>query len=257
MTQIDILERLYSAHGGREAWQSLSIVHARFSSGGVAYASRFWSGGLHSLPVSVYVPARRVVLNDYPWPGWWGEWNDSHVSIGRAGSPASKTRERARERFTGWVSHPAWDELDLLYFVGYALWNYLSFPHLLSLPGVELLPLEGGRSGEPTLLRVDFPADVPTHSRRQHFHLDGEARLRRHDYVAEVFGPWAAGANFCLGNERVDGLRFCTRRRVVPSLGRVASMPIPTLVWIELDGIHVVRSRDCANAELSLAGLAA
>lgn len=257
MTQIDLLERLYSAHGGREGWESLAVVRARFSSGGVAYASRFRSGKLNSIPVSVCVPARRVLLGDYPWPGWWGEWNDSKVSIGRADSPASRIRERARERFTGWASHLLWDELDLLYFVGYALWNYLAFPHLLSLPGVELRPLAGGKAGEATLLRVVFPADIPTHSRQQHFHLDGEGRLRRHDYVAEVFGQWAAGANFCLQDKMVDGLRFYTRRRVVPSLGRSASMPIPTLVWIELDEIQVVRDRAVSSVEAPADGLAA
>jgi hypothetical protein len=182
------------------------------------------------------------VIRDFPRPGWWGEWQDDRVSIGPNGGPPECVRPRARQRFRGWWLHPRWDDLDLLYFVGYALWNYLSFPRLLEWPGVEPRLVRGGGRGEPALLAVRFPDDLHTHCSQQYFHLDADGHLLRHDYVAEVFGTWAAGANHCTCSETVGGLRLYTRRRVTPSLGRWGSLPLPTLVWINLDDVQVHRA---------------
>jgi hypothetical protein len=239
MTEIDILNRLIAVHGGREAWSDVTAISACLSSGGLAYASRSQSGTLHRKEVLVRLEERRVSILDYPRPGWRGEWHDDQVWIGPDGGPAEQTRANARQRFKGWMAQPRWDDLDLLYFVGYALWNYVSFPRLLELPGVEVRPIRGGRMGQPTLLAARFPDDIPTHSAEQYFHLDADGLLLRHDYVAEVFGSWAAGANHCVRSETVEGLRFYTRRRVTPSLGRWASLPFPTLVWIDLNEIMV------------------
>jgi hypothetical protein len=241
MTEIDIIDRLIAAHGGRDAWSHVTAIGARLSTGGLAFKSRLRFRALRDIEVAVHLIERRTSFLDFPQRGWWGEWCHDQVSIGPDGGAAEQTRSHARGRFKGWLAHPRWDDLDLLYFVGYALWNYLSFPRLLELPGVVLRPLRGGRQGQPTLLAARFPGDVPTHSEHQYFHLDADGLLLRHDYVAEVFGRWAAGANYCLRSEMVNGLRLYTRRRVVPSVGRRASLPFPTLVWIELDDLSVFR----------------
>jgi hypothetical protein len=243
MTEIDIVERLMVAHGGRDAWSDVTAISARLSSDGLAYASRFQSGALRRKKVVVRLDERRVSIHDFPRPGWWGEWHDDRVSIGPHGGPPERARANARQRFRGWLAQPRWDHLDLLYFVGYALWNYLSFPRLLELPGVEVWLIRGGRIGQPTLLAARFPDDIPTHCTQQYFHLDNDGLLLRHDYVAEVFGAWAAGANHCLRSETVEGLRLYTRRRVTPALGSWAALTVPTLVWIDLSEIVVHSTR--------------
>ena len=242
MTAIDIVERLIATHGGRAAWDDVISIRASLSSGGLAYASRFQSGKLVRRDVTVYPGQMRVLMRDFPSAGRWAEWCNDSVRIGRDGQGPHLARDHARARFRGWLLHPRWDDLDLAYFVGYALWNYLSFPRLLELPGVAWQILRGNRVGDPSLVSVTFPTSVPTHCSQQYFHLDANGLLRRHDYVAEVFGPWAAGANLCLRSEVIDGLRLYTRRRVVPSVGRSASVPFPTLVWIDLDQVSVCRS---------------
>lgn len=241
MTEVDILDRLTAAHGGRDAWSDVTAISARLSTGGLAYKSRLRFGALRHIEVAVHLVEQRVSVLDFPWQGWWGEWCHDRVSLGPVGGVAEQRRAHARGRFKGWLAHPRWDDLDLLFFLGYALWNYLSFPRLLALPGVVLRLLHGGRHRQPTLLAARFPDDIPTHCEHQYFHLDADGLLRRHDYVAEVFGRWAAGANHCLRNEMVDGLRLYTRRRVVPAMGHRVSLPVPTLVWIELDDLSVIR----------------
>ena len=132
-----------------------------------------------------------------------------------------------------------WERLDILYFAGYALWDYLSFPLLLALPGVRVTGVEPGRPEGVQMLRAAFGPQVPTHSAQQTFHVDAAGLLLRHDYTADVIGGWATAANRCLASAVVDGLRFYTRRLVTPRFGDHLVLPGPTLVWIELDDIRV------------------
>lgn len=59
-----------------------------------------------------------------------------------------------------------------------------------------------------------------THSRRQTFYFEEDGLLRRHDYVADVIGPWARGAHLWRDFETVGGLEMATVRHVVLRLGR-------------------------------------
>ena len=101
----------------------------------------------------------------------------------------------------------------------------------------EQKDLKAGAAGP---IVASFDRDVPTHSATQTFHVDEARRLIRHDYTADVIGRWAAVANYCLASEQVAGLRFYTRRKVYPRMGRRLVMPLPRLVWIEIDNIEVV-----------------
>jgi hypothetical protein len=88
-------------------------------------------------------------------------------------------------------------------------------------------------------LRVNFPEDLDTHSRRQTFYVDSGGLLRRHDYVAEVVGRWAKAAHLCADHVEADGLVFPSRRWVRPIGPRNRPLPMPTMVWIELTDLRV------------------
>ena len=233
-----LLARVLAAHGGLDAWRGVDRIDATLSTGGLAFALKGQRGRMLRRRVSVHPHLRRTLIDDYPAPGSRAEWQGDAVRVLGIGPTVSTERPDARAHLRRRRATFAWDELDLLYFVGYALWNYLSFPYLLLDPGVDV---RAGRAGAAPMLDVRFPPGYPTHCARQYFVLDGDGGLRRHDYVAEVFGRLAAGANHCDAYRTVDGLRLYTRRHVVPSLGRTASLPWPTLVWIELDDLRVVR----------------
>ncbi len=132
-----------------------------------------------------------------------------------------------------------WDDLDFLYFGGYATWNYLVTPFIFLQPGFSFVYMGQQRSerGKFTCLSVTFPHNIPTHCPTQIFYFDQDMLLRRLDYTAEVVGRWAHAAHFCDDYRKFGGLKVPTRRRVRPRMfGKVLS--IPTLV--ELD-IHEVR----------------
>jgi hypothetical protein len=134
-----------------------------------------------------------------------------------------------------------WDPVDSAYFAGYAMWNYLTTPYLLTREGIELSEGEVWKEEGETWRRLEatFPPSIHTHSRRQTFYFDVAYRLRRHDYVAEVVGGWAKAAHYCADHAEAGGLVFPTRRWVRPIRPGNRSLPFPTLVWIELADLRV------------------
>lgn len=228
------LEAVFDAHGGLASWAGVTAIEGQLSCGGFALASRLQRRALRRLRFRVEPHARRVTLRDFGRLGWVGTWSPAGVSL-RDGNGLVGQRPDARAHFDRWASVIAWDRLDVLYFAGYALWNYLSFPFLLGQPGVTV-------SFDDRRLVVDFPPDLPTHSPRQAFHLDVHGHLLRHDYTAEVYGRWAHVANLVRGATVAGGHRFYTRRRAWARLGSgSAIVPWPLIIWIELDDLVVVR----------------
>jgi hypothetical protein len=163
-----------------------------------------------------------------PYPGGHGVFEGDSVRLETPTGDLVERRDSMRARFPGVRRRLRWDPLDALYFAGYALWNYFTTPLFLT-RALELTE-DGPR------LNATFPADVPTHSRRQTFHFDEQGRLARIDYTAEVFGKWARAKHVCTRHREFDGLIYPTRRKVTPR-----GVPAPALVWIDTDEVSVLR----------------
>jgi len=240
MNPESLLEEVIAAHGGRERWRSVTAIEFSLQSAGFAFASHGQPSALRGLKVRVLPHQRIVQLRDYCRPGWSGEWSPHYVAMRNRDGALVSERHEPRTEFRGIVKNLVWDKLDILYFAGYALWNYLSFPFVLAEPGVKLAAPGSVDPGSSLRLAVEFPASLPTHSARQLFHFDEKRLLTRHDYTADVIGKWATAANCILASEVVDGLRFYTRRKVYPRMGaRQTVWPFPLLVWIEIDDLAV------------------
>lgn len=234
-----LLEEVAEAHGGCGRWNAVECIEADLSSGGFAFASHCQPNALKRLHVTLYPHARKVVLRDFHAPGWTALWTPQLVQLRDERGMLIRERVNPRQSFSRFSKHFAWDELDILYFAGYALWNYLSFPFILLGTGVDVREPLDGVARRPRALWARFDASVPTHSAEQRFVLDRNLRLTRHDYTADVIGSWAKAANLCTASEVVDGLRFYTRRVVFPQRGLDRHWPFPTLVWIELDNVRL------------------
>jgi hypothetical protein len=137
-------------------------------------------------------------------------------------------RSDPRAAFDGHVLDTPWDMLHLAYFLGYALWNYLTTPFSFAQPGYLSEELEPWRENGQTWrrLKVKFPAHIATHCAEQVFFFDADGLLRRHDYIAGVVGPGAA-AHYTSEYREFDGIMVPTRRRVYPvdAKGNVANEP--------------------------------
>jgi hypothetical protein len=118
--------------------------------------------------VAIFPHTRKVRLTPYPASCRLGEWTPQHVCILRDDGGVVQERLEPRKSF-GILKQFRWDSLDLLYFAGYALWNYLSFPFLLTEPGVEVQESSTGRNGQRRRLYATFPAGFPTHCGSRRF----------------------------------------------------------------------------------------
>jgi hypothetical protein len=236
-----LLGQAVAAHGGSDRFDTVSEIAVRLSAGGLAFASRFAGRALRDVLARVSTAEPTTIFEPYPRQGRQGTFEGDRVRIVSAGGDTVAARSEPRAAFTSLRRKVAWDDLDLLYFAGYALWNYLTAPFLLARPGFE------SREGEPWLengerwrrLHVRFPDGIATHSRDQTFYFDANGVLRRLDYTAEVFGSWAKAAHYCLAYETVSGLLIPVRRRVVPRRRSGRAWPGPTLVWIRLTDIQL------------------
>jgi hypothetical protein len=222
---VTLLDEVFAAHGGREAWESATEVTARVRSGGFALAAKGAGGPFRDYEARISMREPRTIVT--PYPGGRGVFEGDSVRLETSTGELVERRDAMRGRFPGLRRRFRWDALDALYFAGYALWNYFTTPLFLTRAELE----EDGRC-----LRATFPDDVPTHSRRQTFRFDDDGLLTRLDYTAEVFGKWARAKHVCTGHREFDGLIFPTSRRVTPR-----RLPVPTLVWIETDEVSVLR----------------
>ena len=154
----------------------------------------------------------------------------------RLESPSGQTlayRRDARSYFPYGRRWFVWDELDLAYFLGYALWNYFALPALLLRDDIRW---EEDFEG---VLKPRFPAHLPTHGKNQHLIFDRDTGLlHRYDYRPEVV---VGGIPLTVGNMVLEhtfseeGVPYPSKRRVTPIRrdGRILKRPVMVTIEVE------------------------
>jgi hypothetical protein len=239
-----LLEEALAAHGGLERWRAARTISARVRSGGLLVRTRVPGNRFADYRVTVDVAEPRTVLDPFPRDGERGVYDRGEARVESAGGEVLDSRADPRPMFSGASGlrrNLRWDALDSVYFAGYAMWNYLTTPLLLTREEVEVSEGEPRLEGGESWRRLDaiFDPALDTHSRRQSFYFDSAGLLRRLDYTAEVVGGWARAAHMCADHVESDGLVFPTRRWVRPIGPGGRPTPFPTLVWLELDDLRV------------------
>lgn len=231
-----LLREVMNAHGGFAAWQRATTVRAVMSTGGVLFLMRTTRDVFRHTEVVVDLRSPHAELKEFPRAGCTGIFEPNRAWIEGQDGKVLAERDNPRASFHGIAKQLHWDDLDSVYFAGYAVWNYITAPYLLCRNDVTS---EEGAScdhkGETWRgLTTTFPESLPTHNARQVFYFDERAYLRRHDYHAEVIGPYAVASHFCDGHQTFGKAVFPTRRRVVPRTAGGKTLPFPTLVWIQV-----------------------
>ena len=238
-----LLDEVLAAHGGLEQWRAVTALTAYGRFGGVLQ-SRFPGNRMADVEVRVQLAEQRAVFYGFPQRDRQVVFDRGDVRIETRDGEWIDGRRNARAAFgglSGLRRNIRWDALDAGYFAGYAWWNYLSTPLLLTREGVTVT--EGGnwREGGEQWRRLDvsFPSGLHTHSHRQRFYVDAAGLIRRHDYVARPIGAWAHAAHYCNEHRHFSGLVFPTHRRVRPRGPGGRSLPRPVLVALDIDQIDV------------------
>jgi hypothetical protein len=226
-----------------DSWRAVTAltVHGRF---GGLLRTRFPGNRMTNITARLHMAEQHAVFHGFPRDDQRAVFDRGDVRIETSDGRLIAARPNARTAFTGLGAVRRtvhWDALDAAYFAGYAFWNYLSAPLLLTREDITVTEdgdwLEAGTQWH--RLEASFPADIHTHSPQQTFYVDDGGLLRRHDYIAQPVGTWARAAHYCDQHRAFDGLVFPTRRRVRPQGPGGRSLPAPTLVALDIDHIEI------------------
>ena len=153
-------------------------------------------------------------------------------------------RHRPRDAFAGHVWETKWDALHLTYFIGYAMWNYVSIPFYLANPDFTTRELDGHNENDEhwRVLEVAYPDGVPAHTKVQKFYFGPDLLLRRMDYVTDVAGGVAA--HYCFDHRPYEGIIMPTLRRIVSRTGEGAKVTGRTGFLLDYIDVDVRRNDD-------------
>jgi hypothetical protein len=239
-----LLEEVLDAHGGGDRWRSARRISARVRSGGLLLRTRAAGNRFADYRVEVEPAQPRAVADPFPREGARGVFDRGTARIETTDGEVLESRADPRSEFfglSGLRRNLRWDALDSAYFAGYAMWNYLTTPLLLTREGVEVSEGESWEEQGETWRRLEasFPDHLATHSRAQTFYFNARGMLCRHDYVAEVIGRWAHAAHMCADHVESSGLVFPARRWVRPIGPGNRPLRFPTMVSLQLSEIEV------------------
>ena len=199
----NLLDTALAASGGVAAWRAAREIVVTGQLGGLVLRlhSDYNDDPVRQLRISTDRP--HVVVTPYPNDGRCGIFAGDEVRIESA--DRSQVLQQRQAPRTYFFKFPAnlrrqlyWDDLDVLYFTGYAIWNYFLTPYLLTFPGVETEEIESDVSGQRKLV-ARFPEGFHTHSHEQVFTFGDDGLLLHFNYGFDLVGKWAKVIHFCEG----------------------------------------------------------
>ncbi len=235
----DLLELAIAAHGGADRWNAVRCIHLHLSVTGALFRIKGLPDGMTDMLMSVDAREQAVKTAPYSRSDLRGGYSPGRVWIEDRRGAMVEELEDPRSSFAGHVREAQWNQLQRLYFISYAFWNYLATPFLLARPGFVTRELSRHQEGNESLRRLEvaFPADIHTHCPTQVFYFGDDGLLRRHDYATDVAGGVAA--HYCFDPVDFDGIVFPTLRRVVRRKGEDPDIAGRTGVLIQISHLIV------------------
>jgi hypothetical protein len=232
-----LLAEVIESHGGATLWRQLRRFSAHMSIEGALLARKGKGGTLEDVVVDGSTRDQFLRFTGFPAPDRRAIYRPGRVSIETLDGQVLEARDEPRAAFAGHTDRSAWDDLHLAYFAGYANWNYLTSPFLLTDPGFAVEELASWQEDGETWrrLKVRFPSHIATHSPEQTFYFDRQGLQRRVDYRAIAAGG-AMIAHYTWAHEEFSGIVVPTRHSAfrLTSDGRVTGDP-PSLTIEVLD----------------------
>lgn len=234
----DLVDLSIKAHGGWERWEQLGELRAHANIGGGIWALKGWPEAYADVNVTVSTRRPHTEYTPFLRTGQHGVWEPERTAIVTDNGEIVEERTAPRSVFHDHTIPTPWDQQNLIYFAGYAMWTYLTTPFLFKLPGFQAEEIEPWIENGQTWrrLKVNFPATVPSHSTVQAFYFDAAGLLRRHDYSVDIMGG-TASANYASDHKTFSGLVIPTKRRVYST--RPDNTPVLDRVAVAIDILDV------------------
>jgi hypothetical protein len=233
----ELLDLAVKAHGGLARWNEVTTIKVAASITGAIWYVKGKPDFLKNVIVTAETRQERVTL-DFPDQNKRAIFQPNRVVIESADGILIESRDDPKKSFAGQQIETPWDDIQVAYFAGEALWTYLNTPFLFTHQGFkteEIAPLKL-ETETWRRLKVTFPDNVTSHTREQIFCFGSNGWLRRHDYTVDVLGG-APGLNYAFDYRNVDGIVFPTKRRVFAYEGDYQPVKEPLLVAIDMGQI--------------------
>lgn len=214
----DLVSTTIAAHGGLDAWQRVDRVTANFQASGVSFTQRGpVAEAFTQQPGRIAIDTRMQTMTLAPFvaPQQRGIYLPNRTVVESLDGTLLEALDDPRGALAQLVPGTAWSAPQILYFLGYSLWMYLTLPYNFLMDGVqyeEIAPLtENGETWR--ALKVTYPASFPSHSTEQIHYFDAHGMMRRQDYSVDVRQDLSA-SHYIDGHREFDGFMFATERRI-------------------------------------------
>ena len=236
----DLLDLAVKAHGGLERWNKVKAIKVAASITGAIWFVKSKGDFLKNVVLTAETRTERLTV-DFPGQDRRAIFEPSRIVIETASGTLIKARDDPEKSFAGQQRETPWDDIDVTYFVGEALWTYLNTPFLYTYDGfateeIASIQVEGETWRR---LKVTFPDNVKSHTKEQISCFGPDGLLRRHDYTVDILGG-ATGLNYASDYRDVDGIMVPSRRRVYAYEGDYQLVKEPLLVAIDMGEITLL-----------------
>jgi hypothetical protein len=235
----DLLQIAVTAHGGLKRWHEINAIRVGASITGAIWFVKSQGDYLKDIVMTVDTKREKLVT-DFPGQDKRFVFEPRKLVMERVDGTVIQVRNNPEEAFVGQQRETPWDDLQVAYFQGEALWTYLTTPFLYTYDGFvteEISPIQvdGERWRR---LKVTFPESIKSHSHEQISCFGPDGLLRRHDYTVDILGG-ATGLNYASEYRNVDGIVIPTKRRIYAYEGNYVPVMEPLLVAIDMGEIVV------------------
>jgi hypothetical protein len=230
----DILD----AHGGLTTWRTFRQIRADLTQSGALWSLKGKGGVLDTTAVTVATDRQWASHAPFGSVAARSEFTGDSIALRDDKDGVISKDLHPRESFAGHALETPWNDLQLAFFAGCAMWTYLNTPFLLAWDGVESEDAgiwnESGETWRKIVLR--YPGTLEVFSKVQAIYVGPDLLVRRLDYDVEIAGN-TPGAHYVSDYVSVSGIRIPTRRRIFPRMPDGSALAEPLVVSIDLSGI--------------------
>jgi hypothetical protein len=236
----ELLDLAVKAHGGLDRWNKVKAIKVAASITGAIWFLKGKGDVLKNVVLTAQTRNQRLTV-DFPGQDKRAVFESNRIVIEKVDGTVIETRDNPEKSFEGQQRETPWDDIQVAYFVGEALWTYLNTPFLYTNDGfvteeISSIQVEGETWRR---LKITFPDNVKSHSKEQISCFGPDGLLRRHDYTVDILGG-ATGLNYASDYRDVDGIIVPTKRRVYAYEGDYKLVKEPLLVGIDMGEITLL-----------------
>lgn len=234
----DLLEIAVNAHGGLARFNESETVRAHLSLGGVLLPVKGQTGYLDDVNVRVDLHRQFTSHSPFGEPGVHTAFTGNHIALENEAGEVVEELANPRDSFADHTFETPWTRLQTAYFLGYAIWTYMTSPFVFTTPGFRTEELSPWQENGETWrrLKVEFPDNIVTHNKEQIFYIGQDGLIKRHDYTAEVV-KGGLSAHYMYDYQKFDGIMIPTKQPIYVAAedGSVALDPL--VVSIDLSDV--------------------